>query len=417
MLGSFYDVFGKQEERTHEIPAEVLEIANKRLPDNFAYQRDKDGNYRALPKPDKVCEGIDMQPEFDLEKDPDLRARLAQIPRDKWDQYLYRSQRAIPIKSMQIGNAEKMVPFEMLVSGPYERGEVKISDIMMYPLAFVEPIKMVFESPEGDRVEISMQQQPYDNLMEIKFASVDFPALSVVIYEYSPLVDHSDDIAKTSAEARVCASYSVHATKGESARDTLAALRVFRGLHNGTTKVDGKAIERTNDLMEFDLGKIDDAVDFWEKALRLEEILGVQFKPGADFPQEDVEFFTQLVTCLLEKKPIHWEHPFNHFHVHGYQPVEAGKTFEDFIGKENIHYEFMEGPNAATLLGAEFDIFSNTKMEGFIISDVDWDDDNKQAGEIYITDGPDGPWILSRLYITKQEAVAQERPLKSQKGK
>lgn len=408
MLGRFFDIFGKATEKTHEIPAEVLEIANQRLPDNFVYQIDSDGNYRAFPKADKGFKGFEMKTQYDFEKDPDLFARLKLLPREKWEQYLYRSQRSMPVKNTQMGNAEKLVSLEMLMSEPYGQ-EVKITDMMMYPSKFPEPIKMVFESPEGDKAEISIQQQPYDNLMEIKFANVDFPALSVTIYKYSPLVGHSDDITHSDAENPVRASYSIHTTKAESAKEVVTALHIFRGLHNGTTKVDGNPINPQNGFPEYDIEKLNSVVEFWEKALQLERILKVSFQPGADFPQEDVVFFAELVTCLLEKRAIYWEHPFNHFHVHDCKANEKGKTYDDYIGKNNIQYRFLEGPNNATLLGTEFTIYSKTIMKGFIISDVDWDDEKKQSGEIYITDGIDGPWTLSRLYITEEEAMTQEK--------
>ena len=408
MLGKFFDIFGKAEESRYEIPTEVLEIANQRLPDNFVYRRDGDGNYRAFPRPEKVLDGFEIQTQFDFEKAPDLLERLKLLPRDKWDLYFYRTQKVVPIKNMQMGNADKLVPFEMLMAGPYDPFEVKISDAIMYPPEFAEPTMMVFESPEGDRAEIYIQQQAYDNLMEIKFASVNYPALSVVIYEYSPLVDHSDDKTETHEEKTVRAYYSVNATKGECVQDTLAALRIFRGLLNGTTKVDGRVIEHTAGCSKRDIERINEAVDYWEKASRLEEILEVSFKPGASFPQEDAELFTQLVSCMLEKKPILWEHPFDHFHVHDYKAIEAGKTFEDYIGKNNMRYRFLEGPVDACLLGAKFNLYSNTAMDGFVISDVDWDDHKMQTGEIYITDGPAGPWTLTRMYITEKEAMAQK---------
>ena len=58
----------------------------------------------------------------------------------------------------------------------------------------------------------------------------------------------------------------------------------------------------------------------------------------------------------------------------------------------------------ATLLGTEFEIYSHTKMRDFLITNVQWDDNKKKAGEFYITDAIEKTWTLSRLYLTKDEA-------------
>lgn len=45
---------------------------------------------------------------------------------------------------------------------------------------------------------------------------------------------------------------------------------------------------------------------------------------------------------------------------------------------------FFEGPISATLLGAIFELYSETEMRDFIITSVEWDDESKTSGERYI---------------------------------
>ncbi len=66
--------------------------------------------------------------------------------------------------------------------------------------------------------------------------------------------------------------------------------------------------------------------------------------------------------------------------------------------------KFLEGPIPATLLGAEFELYSETEMSGFIITNIEWDDESRTSGEMYIADEVNGEsWVLSRKYLTVGE--------------
>ena len=82
------------------------------------------------------------------------------------------------------------------------------------------------------------------------------------------------------------------------------------------------------------------------------------------------------------------------------------KEFDNIIEKEGVHLDFLEGPIHATLLGAEFDLYSNTKMVDFIITNIKWDDEKRKSGEFYIADAPGKVWKLIRRYIPKEIALS-----------
>ena len=410
MIGKFYESFGKEKDETQELPKEVIDILNGMLPDNFIYLPDGSGRYRAVPRPDKVLDGIKLTTQFafDEEKDADVIEKLKKIPRNKWDEYFYRTQRRVPIKNAKIGNEEKVIPIEELSRDPLSDNEALFTDGFMQAYAFPEPITMTFESPEGDVVEIGIQQQAYDSLVEIKFLNVDFPALKIELYQYSPLVEDTDEKdaedAHTNINNQLVANYSVTPSKAKNVKDAIIALHLFRGLYNGTTKVDDHIISPEGGKGKFDPKRIEDALAFWETASKIEEKLNIQCDPEADCPEEDIRFFTELQTCLLDGKAIVWRHPFDHFHVGGFHPVEEGMSFEDFIGNESIRYEFLEGPISATLLGTKFEIYSRTEMKDFAITNIEWDDESHEKAEVYISDVPNKQWTLTRLYMTKEQA-------------
>ena len=123
------------------------------------------------------------------------------------------------------------------------------------------------------------------------------------------------------------------------------------------------------------------AVELWTTLKKIEDILDIAFIPSAEFPAEDAKFLTEFSLCLLEEKSISWLHPFDHFHMEHIQIKE--KEFENIIEKEGVHLDFLEGPIHATLLGTEFDLYSNTKMVDFIITNIKWDDEKRKWGILY----------------------------------
>ena len=146
---------------------------------------------------------------------------------------------------------------------------------------------------------------------------------------------------------------------------------------------------------------MDRDISFWESALELEKLLHVQFQPGAEFPEEDRIFFSELLACLRDGKELTYKSPFSKFHIG--------------IDKKNneIPLESLEGPNAnaltfireypeCTLLGSQFAIFETTMLLDVIISKVVKDEDGNGA-EIYIREN--SPWTLVKKYaLTEKEA-------------
>lgn len=408
MITNFNDAFGKETSMDKDIPDEVLELLDADLPDNFMYIKDKEGKYMAVPRPERINQKIKLTTDLDLDQDKDalLLNRLNMLPREKWAEYLYRIQRVIPVKNMKVGNEDRVIPIEKTMGNPLQEDKITVTQAMMYPEKFPKPITIIFESAEGDKVPIEIQQQAYDSLSEIKFQNIDFPALKVEIYRYAPLIDgeqHKEQ-SVTNADDPFRLKFFIKPSKAQTVKEAITALHIFKGLSDGTARINGQIIVPNGGKSTLNLQQIDDASAFWSTALKLEERLNVSFNPGANFPIEDVRFFDELNSCLIDKKEIVWKHPFDHFHMEKYQPVDETHYLEDLIGKEDIYYKFNEGPFTATLLGATFKIYSCSKLRDFIITNIEWDDAHKKGCTIYIADAPGKVLKLSRLYVTEIES-------------
>lgn len=408
MLGSFTDTF---KNKKLDIPQEVIELIKKELPSNFTFEKDKNGNYKTIPKPEAVSAGQIFKGVFSLDldkEDADLRQILSTLPEDKLSEYLYRTQRSVHIENFKVGDDEKLIPGSMLLVNPLVNDIVE-SEKIIKPNPLLEAVKFVFESMEGDKIEIRIQQQAYDSLVEEKFASIDSPALTIEMYIYNPLVpDANTENSQTSAEEPMRFLCNVKPEKANTVQDAVKVLHIFRDLLNGYVKINGKLLTPDKGEIKPDSGKVNETIVFWETLLRLETILEVHFKPDADFDNVSARLYAELKTCLIENKEIIWDHPFNHFRLNGFRPAKDDISMDNLVGKDNIMYKFVGGPEEYTLLGSIFELYSRMVMKDFIITNIVWDDEKKESGVIYISDKPGRAWTLKQKYMTKEQVKALE---------
>lgn len=405
MIANFYDSFGKENDEGQDIPKEVLELLNQDLPNNFEYTKDeKTGDYHVTPKSDMLSQGVSLSMDIDFEEieDVNLKEKLKMLPKSKWRNYLYRIQKSVPVKNAKIGNNKDKIAMEKMIGDPFdESGE--ILDMIVCPTRFDKPRKLHFETVEGEKIDVDIQQQPYDSITEIKYSSINFPAFKMEIYLYSPLLDDESTAPNKVNHEKSRISYSLTPKKAACVQDAVAAINIFRGLCYGNVKINGVTMSATNKSVQINEERLKSTIEFWTELKKIEDILDISFIPSAEFSVEDSIFLKELSLCLLKEKNISWLHPFDHFHLGNFQIKENEP--EKIIEKEGIYFDFLEGPIHATLLGAEFDLYSKTKMVDFVITNIKWDNEKKDSGEFYISDAPNKVWKLIRRYIPKKVAL------------
>lgn len=393
MIADFYDTFDESPDNASEIPKEVLDVLSEELPSTFMYYQNKDGEYVAGPRPEHASDSMVLK--VDIDKNF-VETKLKNISQDKWAEYIYRMQLRVPVTRAKIGDREKQIPFENMIGNPLD-GPANIKESYLYPEPFPAAKQFEFETAKGERVTISIMRKPYDSFDAVLFESIDFPALQMKFI-----------IADNHVDSKVL--YTLNPQKANTVADALVAIHLFEGLYYGTIKIDGKKI--TGSVIEsssFDAEHLESAIELWTAAKKLEDKIGVTFVPSAEFPKEDIEFFAQLDNCILRDKPVVWNHPFDHFHVTG-MDIKT-ENFEDILGKESVECVFLEGPIQATLLGAKFELYSQTKLSNMVITNIVWDNDDKTSGELYVSDSIGDKWKLYRKYITKaqREKIVGER--------
>lgn len=404
MKGSFHDIFGNREETNLDLPEEIIEILNESLPSNMNYVKGENGNYLIQPKigEDNMC--FKGKLSFDRERDPDIVDRLNLLPSDKWIPYIYRIQKKVPVTNVMIGDDNIVIPLEMTVKDPLKNDSFTINEEFIWVEKFSDPFYLTFISPEGDSLQVAFQQKAYDNFNEVLFESLNVECLKITIYLYNPLIMDSNDESFTSKEKQMVMKYSVTPSKAHSIGEAVTALHIVKGLYNKTTTINGNIIDFFDRRMDSEEYGFDDLVNLWEAVLKLENRLKTTFDPAQLYSLDDPGLFNELCNGLVDNKLVIWKHPFDHFHIDGYEQKTDGKTLEECIGMDSVTYQFLEGPFEVSLFGANFKVYSRSEMNGFIITSIDWDDDRKKGAELYIKDAPGKQWTLSRKYITEDEA-------------
>lgn len=222
-------------------------------------------------------------------------------------------------------------------------------------------------------------------------ANVDFPAIEMRLTLY-----------EDAFPMRTKFNFTVIPANAKSSKDALAALRLLKGLYEGTATIKGeKKSFPKQDISDIDMEDLTNKIALWTDICTLEKKLNVSFDPSAPMPQEDLEFLYQLRACLLCHKKIAWKHPFSKLHLT--QTSQNIHEIESLVGKDDISLNFDEGPISCTLLGTSFELYSKTELRHILITSIDWTDDNKSSADLYIADSSSRSWELLRAFVTTDE--------------
>ena len=219
MIADFDKVFGKRDEDRISIPEEILENINKELPNNLFCYKDSEKGVIISPKPEK-----ELQVKVELDPDETLRERLQNIPKEKWTDYFYRTQQRVRVKNVCMGDENKKIPIEQIGYNPLAESP-KIVENYMYPEKFPEPFQMPIETPDGEKIILEIQRQPYDSMVISKYINVNYPAVKL------EMLINEENIEQSKL------TYSITPSKANTVAEALAAIRVYKYLQIGRAHV------------------------------------------------------------------------------------------------------------------------------------------------------------------------------------
>ena len=98
MIVDFDDVFN-DDQVGMQVPEEILSLINQDLPSNFCCYKDPEKGILVGPSLEQLKQKVIMNFEID-QSDDRLRNILNNIPRERWLEYFYRTQKPFPVKML-----------------------------------------------------------------------------------------------------------------------------------------------------------------------------------------------------------------------------------------------------------------------------------------------------------------------------
>jgi hypothetical protein len=280
MFSNFKKAF-KKKEINKEIPQEIIDLLNEKLPKGFKYQQMGEGVCAKVP----IAPGAKITVQLDTKNLP-KEIRTA----EKLMEFMYRTQESItilPDKDGCITVNDTKLKIDELIETPLKDKKLKECKMSIspppFPPPFIVPIKV-----NGIRKDISFQRYPYADMQKSLFRNTDngILKLSYLINEENRSMNFS---------------FNIEIEKAENIAQILEALRFYEAFQRNDFKIAGMEVTKITATEEEQA--IIETINFWERIYELEKVLGNKFVPEFPITQNVAERLEQLYRSFVEKKP------------------------------------------------------------------------------------------------------------------
>lgn len=154
-----------------------------------------------------------------------------------------------------------MIPLEETLHNPLESSAPSLESAELVPEPFPNPISITFETIEGDTITLHIQRQACKAMKKRKYANVDFPAIEMRLTLY-----------EDAFPMRTKFNFTVIPANAKSSKDALAALRLLKGLYEGTATIKGeKKSFPKQDISDIDMEDLTNKIALWTDICTLEK--------------------------------------------------------------------------------------------------------------------------------------------------
>ena len=289
MFVDFGKYFGPDKELPISIPSTLVEYLSKNSPDGTKYELQEDGALVLVGDNQDIVFG-GVKPNLS----PDQKSILGEkyTPEELYN-YLYNSQEKLEVSEIEPGfiqiNNEKY-PSDHVVIYPGKPIEYSSGKLFVIPEPFPGPFNVSFGGFDYDKL-ITVQRVANKSIYTQKYVSVENSPLSI---SYS--IDTKTQVFSFSI------SYNLN--YAESTKDMVETIMIYAAFIQGKGRINGSIISDLQCKGE-DIKDVLKAGMFWEKALRVEEILGVQFSVPHQTPTDkELLMIEQLYQNLVMHNPV-----------------------------------------------------------------------------------------------------------------
>lgn len=353
MFVDFNRVFNNKPQTELKIPKAMIDKLNVSLPKGVRYVADEDGNCRIVSeKGTFTIGGLLYKPTEESQKVLGKNFTYEDVLN-----YSYNAQKPIPLVLKKDGyitlNGEEF-PIDKLSYKPYNPVKCVSGAMYMYPPHFPGPFplkvgcekytcKLLFQRVANESVNIAAFESEKEKPLVVRFLL--------------------DEIKST-----ISFTISFNLSYAKTIREVVESTTIYNAFLGG----EGLFCEKTL-IVDVDSSKFKkydpDSIVFWEKILRLEDVLSVQFIP----PHNDVDFSVismaeALYQNLVENKPVRVDKKIDS--LEGEWNMTNEEVVKDSIGKP-VYFEF-QTTSKGNLLGIDFDLpcmigVFNAKLENYTI--------------------------------------------------
>ena len=288
MFIDFNKVFNNKPQTQISVPSALVSYLNKSVPDGVKYVVDKEGNCVITSEKESYSiGGFIFQP-----TEEQLKILGKNYTHEDVTNYFYNIQKPIPLKLKKEGyillNGQEF-PIDKMAYNPLAPIKYVCGSFCMYPHPFPEPFTINVGCEKYSR-ELLVTRVPNDSVTVAAFESNSNDPLYIKYF-----------LDKEKHSLKMSLSFNLKNAK--SIRDIVESTMIYNAYMDGKGTLMGHPLNST--LTGDGANRYDDnSALFWEKVLKIEEYLGVNFKPSED----DVEFNTiciveQLYQNLINKIP------------------------------------------------------------------------------------------------------------------
>lgn len=362
-----FDKEFKEQEQENTLPQVLLDYLNKDLePHGLRYINEKKGICRLVPTTDTTTfSGI----VFDL--DEETKKALGENPSfDMLYQYMYNSQRKIPVKSTKDGyitiNDVKVDPGK-IVYNPLKENDQTETYFFLAPPKMDEKIDLILS---GDEIEKRL------NFVRIPDNSYDW-----IVFRSDLNNAVQFTLKMNKQQKKMIFNFTYDLSKTTSTEEAIEIVTLCKAFVFGRGKINEIHIPPYPDS---ETKKIisDEQLLFWKKISAIEKKLGINLNPAAkEISTEDVYFGELLYRSLICKTPMILRENIKTINC----KKEQSNITNDLKKGSSFLFQFQEKVNI-TLLQRSIELRSIKIVFNCLISDIK---EEKDEYKIYISDMDD----------------------------
>lgn len=207
--------------------------------------------------------------------------------------YYYNMQQPIPVRLKEEGHIllnGELFPIDQMAYNPYHPIKYVSGSFRVFPHPFPPPFTLKIGNNKYER-ELTMSRVPHPSVNIVAYESKGDEALCLKCY-----------LNETTGKMSLNLTFNL--TRARKIRDIVESTAIYNSYLDGDAMFAGHKLEVAS--LDPSAQKFDpNSIMFWEKVLKIEEILEVEFVP----PKEDIDYETmylveQLYQNLAHQTPI-----------------------------------------------------------------------------------------------------------------